>query len=121
MRVIVCGGRDYTDKEALWNYLDARFGPPGITTVISGMATGADSLASEYAEKQGLSLMKFPADWFQYGRAAGPIRNQQMIDEGKPDAVIAFPGGRGTADMVRRAKKAGLPVYHPTDKEPQDD
>jgi len=50
------------------------------------------------------------AKWSKHGRAAGPIRNQEMIDECKPDLVVAFPGGRGTADMVRRAKAAGIRV-----------
>ncbi|WP_245576775.1 SLOG family protein [Kaistia adipata] len=85
-------------------------GPPEVSEVISGMATGADTLAAEWAERFGFPLRKFPADWKAHGRAAGPIRNQRMIDEGRPDLVIAFPGGRGTADMVRRAKAAGIEV-----------
>jgi hypothetical protein len=51
------------------------------------------------------------ADWNTHGRAAGPIRNQRMLDEVKPELVVAFPGGRGTADMVRRAREAGVNVY----------
>ena len=47
-------------------------------------------------------------DWKKYGKKAGPLRNQQMLEEGKPDLVVAFPGGNGTADMVRRAKKANI-------------
>ncbi|SIT15856.1 DUF2493 domain-containing protein [Paracoccus saliphilus] len=118
MRVIVCVGRDFTNSAALWSYLDL-FGPPEITEIVSGMAKGADTIAADWAHCFGFGLLEFPADWKAHGRAAGPIRNQRMIDEGKPDAVIAFPGGLGTADTVRRAKKAGLPVYHPTGKEPQ--
>ena len=109
MRVLVCGWRDYADKAYLWSVLDG-FGPPEIREVVSGMAPGADSFAAEWAERFGFVLHKFPADWGKHGRAAGPIRNQQMLDEGKPDIVIAFPGGRGTADMVKRAKAAGLRV-----------
>ncbi len=52
----------------------------------------------------------YEADWHEHGRAAGPIRNARMIAEGRPDLVIAFPGGRGTADMVSRARKAGIEV-----------
>lgn len=52
----------------------------------------------------------FRADWEQCGRQAGPLRNARMLAEGRPDAVIAFPGGKGTADMVRKARAAGLPV-----------
>lgn len=109
MRVLVCGGRDYRDKAYLWSVLDG-MGPPEVSEVISGMAPGADSFAAEWAERFGFPLHRFPADWKAHGRAAGPIRNQRMIDEGKPDLVIAFPGGRGTADMVRRARAAGIEV-----------
>lgn len=109
MRVLVCGGRDYKDRDYLWNFLDG-LGPPEITEVISGMARGADTFAAEWAIRFGFPLHKFPAEWDKYGRRAGPIRNQQMLDEGKPDLVVAFPGGTGTADMIRRAKKAGVEV-----------
>jgi hypothetical protein len=59
----------------------------------------------------------YPADWAKHGRAASPIRNQQMLDEGRPNLVVAFPGGRGTADMVRRARSAGVEVIE-VDKPP---
>lgn len=94
---------------AVWHTLDA-FGPPEITEIISGMATGADTFAAEWARRFLFPLHEFPANWRKDGRAAGPIRNQRMIDEGKPDVVIAFPGGRGTADMVSRAEKSGIKV-----------
>jgi hypothetical protein len=109
MRVLVCGGRSFSDKARVWWALDS-FGPPEVREVISGMAPGADTLAAEWAERFGFPLHKFPADWSKHGKAAGPIRNQRMIEEGKPDLVIAFPGGRGTADMIRRAKAAGVEV-----------
>lgn len=78
--------------------------------IISGKAKGADTVAIEWAVVNWCSWEEYPADWEQYGKAAGPIRNQRMLDEGKPDLVIAFPGGTGTADMVRRAKAAGIEV-----------
>lgn len=109
MRVLVCGGRDYRDKAFLWSVLDG-LGPPAASEIISGMAPGADSYAAEWAQRFGFPLHKFHADWKTHGKAAGPIRNQRMLDEGKPDLVVAFPGGRGTADMVRRARSAGVPV-----------
>jgi hypothetical protein len=109
MRVLVCGGREYKDRRFLWSILDG-IGPPAVSEIISGMARGADAFAAEWARRFGFKLHEFHADWAAHGRAAGPIRNQRMIDEGKPDLVIAFPGGRGTADMVRRAKAAGIPV-----------
>lgn len=109
MRVLVCGGRDYNDWDVFCNVLD-HFQPDEI---ISGMARGADTLAVTYASRFKIPLLAFPANWDAHGRSAGPIRNQQMLDEGKPDLVVAFPGGRGTADMVRRARKAGVAVVGP--------
>ena len=73
-------------------------------------ASGADRLGERFAKANNCELLVFPADWNKFGKAAGFIRNQQMIDEGKPDLVVALPGGRGTADMVRRAKKHGIEV-----------
>lgn len=69
-------------------------------------------MASEWAAKRHGEVIErpFPADWVTLGKAAGPIRNQQMLDEAKPDWVVAFPGGNGTADMVRRARKAGVKI-----------
>lgn len=109
MRVLVCGGRDYYDRAFLWGYLD-HLGPPEVSAIISGMATGADTLAARWGKQLGIPVYEFHADWNKHKRAAGPIRNQRMLDEGKPDLVIAFPGGRGTADMVRRARAAGVRV-----------
>ncbi|MCO5072143.1 MAG: DUF2493 domain-containing protein [Rhizobiaceae bacterium] len=111
MRVLVCGGRNYSDKAYLWNVLDG-LGPPEVSAIISGAAKGADTLAAEWAKRFGFPLYEFPADWKALGKAAGPIRNQLMIDEGKPDLVVAFPGGRGTADMIRRAEGARIPIRH---------
>ena len=99
MRILVCGGRDFVDYERLERVLDAS----GATLIIHGGARGADSLAGAWAKKRNVPVLVFYADW-SVGRKAGILRNQKMLDEGKPDKVIAFPGGRGTADMVRRAK-----------------
>jgi hypothetical protein len=109
MRVLVCGGRDWRDAGAIRRILTQMI--PHV--VITGGCRGADALAAEIAQDLGLGVKVIEADWEQYGRAAGPIRNQLMIDEGKPDLVIAFPGGRGTADMVSRAKAAGVRVWEP--------
>lgn len=110
-RVLVCGGRDYNDRDHVWNTLcalDAARGP--FAVVIHGCATGADKEGMGWAQALGRKHAPFQADWNTHGRAAGPLRNQRMIDQGKPDLVIAFPGGKGTADMVRRAKTAGIEV-----------
>lgn len=114
MRVLVCGGRDFRDRDAisraLMPYRPKPITEPSEHILIVGGATGADALAEEWADVWGLRKRVYPANWSRDGRAAGPIRNQRMIDEGKPDLVIAFPGGRGTEDMVRRAKAAGIEV-----------
>ncbi|MGQ3297700.1 DUF2493 domain-containing protein [Reyranella sp.] len=107
-RVLVCGGRTYRDMREVSRVLDGLAPKP--TLIIHGGAFGADSCASEWAYKRGVPEQRFAADWKTHGRAAGPIRNQQMLDEGRPDLVVAFPGGTGTADMVRRAKAAGVRV-----------
>jgi len=110
LRVLVCGGRNFHDFKLMAAELDRIHRSDGIALVISGAARGADTLAESWAALFGVGLVRFPADWARHGKAAGPIRNQQMLDEGKPDLVVAFPGGAGTADMVRRAKAAGVPV-----------
>ncbi len=107
MKALVCGGRDYQDKDSVLYVL----GGFPITRLIHGDARGADTLAEQYAKEAGIPCDAYPANWRQFGYRAGPMRNQQMLDNGKPDIVIAFPGGRGTADMVRRAKRAGVKVY----------
>lgn len=106
MRVIVCGGRDYADRATVAGILGLL--RDGIT-IVHGAATGADTLAAEEAERWGVEVEPHPADWTRHGKAAGPIRNQQMLNTGA-DLVIAFPGGRGTAHMVRIAREAGVPV-----------
>ena len=111
MRVLVCGGRDYRDKTRLSRVLDFVHKERGIGVLIHGAARGADTLAAEWARVAGVQTEAFPADWATHGKKAGPIRNQQMLDEARPDAVVAFPGGSGTADMIARSKAAGLPVW----------
>lgn len=110
MRVLVCGGRDNPNVSLIFDTLDALRKSTGFDLLIEGDAPGADRVAGAWAKMRRVDLRLFPADWQKHGKAAGPIRNQRMIDEGKPDLVVAFPGGRGTADMVSRAKLAGIPV-----------
>lgn len=110
VRMLVCGGRGFNDRRAVFGELDRVTRNMDLELVISGGAAGADTLAAEWAEANGVPLRVFPADWPRHGRAAGPIRNQRMLDEGRPDLVLAFPGGAGTADMARRASSAGVAV-----------
>lgn len=113
LRVLVCGGRDFANRDFLFRCLDAVHRKSGIVTVIHGAARGADTLAGEWAEARDVPLVTVAADWKTHGKRAGLIRNQQMLDLCAPDAVIAFPGGVGTGDMVRRSQEAGLPVWEP--------
>jgi len=108
--VLVCGGRDFSDQQYMWALLEREHAKHKFARVIHGAARGADRMSGEWACQSGIPVTTFPADWAKHGKRAGPIRNQQMLDEGKPDLVIAFPGGAGTADMVRRAKAAAVPT-----------
>jgi hypothetical protein len=102
----VTGGRDYADEACVEAWLNAL--TPSI--IAEGGASGADRLAAIWAHDNDVRCETFPAHWSLHGRAAGPIRNQQMLDEFNPDVVLAFPGGRGTADMVKRAHAKGVRV-----------
>jgi hypothetical protein len=116
MRVLVCGSRHFNDDEHLFEILDLINGTfdleKKISCIISGKAKGADTLAETYAEVQKIPFEGYPADWNTHGKAAGPIRNSQMLKEGKPDLVVAFlaPDSRGTKNMIEQASKAGVPV-----------
>jgi hypothetical protein len=109
VRVLVCGGRDFTDWALLKDTLDG-LEPMQASVIIHGAARGADTLASCWGKLRKVPVWAFQADWEKHGHAAGPFRNAQMIAEGLPDLVVAFPGGRGTADMVRQARGAGVRV-----------
>jgi len=111
LRVLVCGSRDWEDGTFMLKHL--RQLPKG-TTIIEGAAPGADTLAALYAKQLGFEIDEYPANWGKYHRAAGPIRNKQMLEEGQPDVVLAFhediAESKGTRDMCIQAKKAGIPV-----------
>lgn len=108
MKVIVAGGRDYKPDGAAYRWLREKLRELGADTIISGGATGADAMGEANAKTDGYRLMRFPADWKTHGRAAGPIRNREMAKHA--DAVILFPGGRGTDSMRREAEANGLVV-----------
>ena len=105
-KILVCGGRRFHDSEAVSTALNEHH--PTIV-IHGGCGTGADAHAYAWARWNNVKQWIFRADW-SLGRKAGPLRNQDMLDTAKPDLVLAFPGGRGTADMVRRAKAAGVTV-----------
>lgn len=126
--ILICGSRTWgATDDALQNMRDVtlfesamsmwldKHGAPAL--VVAGGARGADTFGELWAKRRAKAVRVFPADWKRFGRSAGPKRNQQMLDEGRPQAVIAFTRdlrtSRGTRDMVTRARKAGLPVWLP--------
>lgn len=112
-KVLVCGGRDYPGRATVVATLDDLAARYGSLHVIEGGARGADRFAYDWAMSVGPDkcgwLSHMPAEWTKHGKAAGPIRNAEMLAH-SPDLIVAFPGGRGTADMVRKAKSAGFNV-----------
>ena len=111
MKVLVCGGRDFRSSAQVFQVLEELHATHRFTALMQGGAQGVDTLAGEWAEtKPEIQRFVCHADWTKHGRAAGPIRNAKML-EWKPDLVIAFPGSRGTENMVEQAKAAGVPVH----------
>lgn len=124
-RIIVCGGRNFKDKDHIFDVLDNLHEEIGVELIIEGGASGADQLARWWAEKRGVAFQTYEADWSDlnapgavpreglrgwYNVRAGFDRNQRMLNEGKPDRVVTFEGGAGTADMVNKAEAAGIEV-----------
>lgn len=112
-RVIIAGSCSFADYDLLQSKCDSILSQKRVThniVVVSGTARGADTLGEQYAQERGYGLQRFPADWQQYGRAAGPIRNRQMADNA--DALICFWNGHspGAKNMILTARKKGLPV-----------
>lgn len=113
IRVLVTGGRDYQNAERVNSVLTKLHEDKTIIELGHGAARGADTLADEWAKNAKITRTPFPvtaAEWNELGKKAGVLRNQTMLDEFKPDLVVEFPGGTGTQDMVKRAKRQGVPV-----------
>ncbi len=111
MRVLICGDRNWKDETLIEDYiLSLETG----SVIIQGEAPGADKIAKRLGEKHGFEVQGFEADWDRYGNAAGPIRNKEMLVEGKPDKVVAFHNdlsrSKGTADMIKQSERLGVPV-----------
>lgn len=111
MRVLVCGDRNWRDWEPIRRALSAL---PSGTTIVHGDCRGADKMAGLVAKQLGFRVRAYPANWEAYGRRAGPVRNAHMLVEWEPELVLAFhpnlAESRGTIDMVRQARAAGVPV-----------
>jgi len=110
MRVLVCSGRAYTDRAELYaepNRLHAEY---VFTTIIAGGAGGVAALALEWAQAHDIATQAFRAERGSFGRTGrgGPLRTARILAESRPDIVVAFPGGRDTANMVKQAKAAGV-------------
>lgn len=115
MKVLVTGGRAYgvrndTQRLFVFQTLSALHDRHGFTEILEGGAAGADACAATFGRLKDIRVTTYKADWSEHGPAAGPIRNRKMVMEGKPDLVIAFPGGRGTADCLFHAREAGIKV-----------
>lgn len=106
LKVLVTGGRDYSDYNALFESLNAL--QP--THIIHGAARGADTLANTWAKENNVEVSQYPAQWDKYGKAAGFIRNKEMLENGNPDYVLACPGGNGTEHMKTTAHSQGYRV-----------
>ena len=110
-KVLVCGGRDYFNSGHLNNVLNLFVETVGpISLLINGGARGADTLAYQWATDKGINTATYKADWTKHKKAAGPIRNQFMLEDSDPDLVIAFKGGNGTKHMIDISRKAGKTV-----------
>jgi hypothetical protein len=119
MRVLCCGSRKYDDGAKIFSVLTvlSQREKSQVEVIHGGQRTylddgriiGADFLADVAAKALSLKIKEFLADWSRYGRSAGPIRNQEMLDE-KPDLVLAFGWGKGTSNTVRGAEARGIPV-----------
>ena len=111
MRILICGSRDYRDAKQIYRWMENL---PKDTIIIEGEAKGADTIAWVCASILGLEYLPFIADWNKLGKSAGPIRNQRMLDEGKPHWVVWFhkdlDASKGTKHMIEIAKTAGVNV-----------
>ena len=116
MRVLVFGDRNWDNPTVVDEVLDRIHAERPITCIIQGEARGADTCGKMWGWLRigRANTLGFPALWDRYGRGAGPIRNQQQLDEGRPDLGVGFHNdiahSKGSADMKRRLEKAGVPV-----------
>lgn len=108
MKAVVCGGRDQHLTKERELYLLEAVAMHEVTQIVTGGCRGIDKEAEAWAKRGGMSVVTFKAAWDKHGKAAGPIRNTEMAQYA--DLCIAFPGGRGTADMVAKMRALGKPV-----------
>lgn len=115
MKVIICGDRHWNNFDSIIDVVKRLKAKYGDITIIQGECEGADLLAKRAAVACGVPVKGYPADWKKYGKSAGPLRNQQMLDKEKPDMVIAFhpdiENSKGTKDMIKRARGQSIKTY----------
>lgn len=132
MRVLICGGRNFLDRNAAFDILDRlhdeNLDDDPITCVIQGDAKGADRIGEEWAKDMGIPVETYPARWedltqpgakiktrpdgSQYDAAEGSRRNTRMLDEGYPDFIVALPGGWGTFNMLCQATERDIHIFN---------
>lgn len=110
-RILVTGSRHWTDRQQVFDHLHLFSGGRGTVLVHGACPTGADRIADEITYDWPWIVERHPAYWDAHGKAAGPLRNQQMVDLGA-DVCIAFlmPDSRGTVDCAAKAEAAGIRV-----------
>jgi len=110
MKVIIAGGRDFNDYDLLRKQCDHLLQNQVVVEIVSGTAKGADQLGERYAKEKEYKITRFPANWDEYGKSAGYIRNEEMAKYA--DALIAFWDGKskGTEHMINLAKQYNLKV-----------
>ena len=109
MKLAIVGSRDFTDYRRLSRIIDKVKGE--ITLIVSGGARGADTLGERYAKEKAIPYLIFPANWDKYGKQAGILRNQDIVDNA--DAMVAFlaPESKGTRDSIKRAQAKNIPIH----------
>lgn len=118
LRIVVTGGRDFADGTLVHAALTKLHQEYGILELAEGGARGADRLARIWCWENSVVCRCWPADWSR-GKRAGPERNRQMLDNFRPDMLVAFSGGRGTADCMMAARERGVPVWEPRWQTPE--
>ena len=119
MRVLVCGARGFNDRKLLTQVLHSL--TPAPTTIIQDGETVAAELSGRWTRENGLVLETYSADWKNSGVLAGRIRNQRMLDEGKPELIVAFAANRETNHLTVRARAMGIKVVEVAHHEPVED
>ena len=121
MRVIICGGREFSDEKRLFESLDALHGVGPVSVLIHGNVTGAGIIAERWARRNGVNVVRYPPNWETYGRRAEGIRNSFMLSDSRPDCLVLFEGGDNTRDLHTRARAAGIPIVRCDESAPDAD